>query len=96
MLRHRRGLSSTVDDMHVLDDRCDRIEREFRQYSKEMLTTETARDNNWFNRYREADTHLSRLEAITEAQEERIKKLEKALGKRTKGLFTPSIFLDRI
>ena len=95
MVRHRRGLSTTCDDLNKVEDRQDRIEREFRRYSEEMLTTYTARDNNWFNRYREADTRLSRFEAITEAQEERIKKLERALGKRTKGLLAPSISSDR-
>ena len=85
MGHHRRGLSSTVDDMHAVDDCCNQIEREFRRYSKEMLTTDMARDNEWFNRYREADTRLSVLEATVEAQDDRIKRLEKALGKKVAG-----------
>ena len=86
MVRHRKGLSSTVDDMHAVDKHCDQIEREYHRYSEETLTTDTARDNEWFNCYREADTHLSVLEVTVESQDERIKKLEKALGKKVAGV----------
>ena len=91
MVRHQKGLSTTCDDLNKVEDRQDRIEREFRRYSEEMLTTDTARENTWFQKWREADTRMSVLETTVDAQEERIKKLERALGKRTKGSFAPSI-----
>lgn len=85
MDRFDRASCHTNEDMEKINDRCYRIEREYRCYSEEMKTVNDARENTWYQRWREADTRMVELKTLLEEQDDRIKKLEKIMGKKPEG-----------